>query len=131
MNTVFRGHTITQAHAATNTQTPSILLHRVCVSYLLDRNSVQKILFRDKSRISKRWMVRVIEGEGKWRFITSLSKWALGQPVPAFMGNPFSVYIDDWEYMAHVHVDVHKAPPCRSMPDNRKNGFTIVHNIEP
>lgn len=27
MNTIFRGHTIIQAHAATNTPTPSILLH--------------------------------------------------------------------------------------------------------
>lgn len=75
-------------------------------------------------------MVRVIEGEGKWRFITSLSKWALGQPIPSFMGNPFSVYVADWEYMAHVRVDMYKATPCRSMPDNWKNGFTIVQNID-
>lgn len=118
MNTIFRGHAIIQSHAATNTPTPFSVVS--ASSYLHDRNSVQKILFRDKSRNGKRWIVRVIEGEGKWCFITSLSKWALGQPIPSFMGNPFSVCIDDWEYMAHDHVDMHKATPCRSMPDNWK-----------
>lgn len=101
-------------------------------SYLHDCNSVQKILFRDKGRNSKRWMVRMIEGDGKWRFITSLSKWAFGQPVPSFMGNPFIVYIVDWEYIAHVHVDINKATPYRSVYNNWKktNWFTIVNNID-
>lgn len=77
-------------------------------------------------------MVRMIEGDGKWRFITSLSKWAFGQPVPSFMGNPFTVYIVDWEYIAHVHVDINEATPYRSVHNNWKktNRFTIVNNID-
>lgn len=37
-------------------------------------------------------------------------------------------YIDDWEYMAHVDVDMlHPAEACLI---TGKNGFAIVHNID-